>query len=83
MPNIEVPHGDLHVAPHTLRNLGPLTSMAGVWEGNFSLDVPPKPEQAPERQRSVEHTELHPIDPQTNGPTLLRFALPAPHRQAR
>ena len=30
------------VDPDTLRNLGPLTSMAGVWEGSFSLDIPPK-----------------------------------------
>jgi hypothetical protein len=59
------------VDPHTLRNLGPLTSMAGVWEGSFSLDVPPKPEEAPAQQRFVEHTELHPIDPQTNGPQLI------------
>ena len=58
------------VDPYTLRNLGPLTSMAGVWEGSFSLDIPPKPEEAPEQQRFVEHTELHPIDPQTNGPQL-------------
>ena len=58
------------VNPHTLRNLGPLTRMAGIWEGSFSLDIPPKPEKSPERQRFVEHTELHPIDPQTNGPQL-------------
>jgi hypothetical protein len=58
------------VDPQTLRNLGPLTSMAGVWEGSFSLDIPPKQEEAPEQQRFVEHTELHPIDPQTNGPQL-------------
>ena len=26
----------------TLRNLGPLTRMAGIWEGRKSLDVNPK-----------------------------------------
>jgi hypothetical protein len=54
---------------HTLSNLGPLTGMAGIWEGSRSLDVPPKPE-APEEQEFVEHIELQPIDPQTNGPQL-------------
>ncbi len=54
---------------HTLRNLGPLTGMAGTWEGNRSLDTNPKAE-GPERQVFVEHIELQPIDPQTNGPQL-------------
>ena len=27
---------------HTLRNLGPLRGMAGIWEGSRSLDVNPK-----------------------------------------
>jgi hypothetical protein len=54
----------------TLKNLGPLAPMAGIWEGSLSLDIPPKPEDAPEQQRFIEHTELHPIDPQTNGPQL-------------
>jgi hypothetical protein len=55
---------------HTLRNLGPLGGIAGIWEGRRSLDVNPK-EQGPERQVFVEHTELQPIDPQANGPQLL------------
>jgi len=54
----------------TLRNLGPLTGMAGIWEGSHSLDIPPKPPQAPEQQKFVEHIELQPIDPQANGPQL-------------
>jgi len=54
----------------TLRNLGPLTGMAGIWEGSRSLDIPPKPPQAPEQQKFVEHIELQPIDPQANGPQL-------------
>src|SRR5215468_5476200 len=53
----------------TLRNLGPLTRMAGVWEGGRSLDVNPKAE-GPEKSAFVERIELHPIDPQTNGPQL-------------
>src|SRR6476620_4269268 len=56
---------------HTLDNLGPLTRMAGIWKGSRSLDVPPKPAEALVRQEFVEHTELQPIDPQTNGPQLL------------
>jgi len=55
----------------TLRNLGPLTGLAGVWEGTHSLDIPPKPLTAPERQEFVERIELQPIDPQSNGPQLL------------
>src|SRR4029077_11912020 len=56
------------VDPHTLKNLGPLTDMAGVWEGVRGLDVNPKPD-GPE-QVFVERIELQPIDPQTNGPQL-------------
>jgi len=54
----------------TLANLGPLTGMAGVWEGVRGLDVNPKPE-GPRQQSYVEHMELQPIDPQANGPQLL------------
>jgi hypothetical protein len=59
-----------HVDPDTLKNLGPLAGIAGVWEGSRSLDINPKA-SGPERQVFVEHTELQPIDPQTNGPQLL------------
>jgi hypothetical protein len=51
----------------TLRNLGPLTGMAGIWEGTRGLDVNPKPE-GPQKQAFLEHIELQPIVPQTNGP---------------
>lgn len=53
----------------TLANLGPLRPLAGIWEGDKSLDVNPKPE-GPERQPFVERIELQPIDPQANGPQL-------------
>lgn len=55
---------------NTLRNLGPLRAMAGIWHGQRGLDVKPEPE-GPEKQAFVEHIELQPIDPQTNGPQLL------------
>jgi hypothetical protein len=55
---------------HTLRNLGPLTGMAGIWQGERGLDVKPKAE-GPKKQAFVERIELQPIDPQTNGPQLL------------
>ena len=55
------------IDPDTLANLGPLRGLAGVWEGDKSLDVDPKAE-GPERARFVEHMELQPIDPQPNGP---------------
>ena len=54
----------------TLKNLGPLSGMAGIWEGFRGLDVKPKAE-GPKQQVFVEHIELQPIDPQTNGPQLL------------
>lgn len=54
----------------TLKNLGPLRGMAGVWQGLRGLDINPK-EDGPERQIFVERIELQPIDPQTNGPQLL------------
>ena len=55
---------------HTLANLGPLTRMAGIWQGRRGLDVKPKAE-GPKKQAYVERIELQPIDPQTNGPQLL------------
>ena len=54
----------------TLRNLGPLRGLAGIWEGTRGVDVKPKAD-GPRTQAYVEHYELHPIDPQTNGPQLL------------
>ena len=54
---------------NTLENLGPLTGMAGIWEGIRGLDVKPKAE-GPKKQTYVERIELQPIDPQTNGPQL-------------
>ena len=53
----------------TLKNLGPLARMAGIWEGSRSMDVNPKA-FGPERQVFVERIELQPIDPQANGPQL-------------
>jgi hypothetical protein len=55
--------------PNTLANLGPLTGMAGIWEGTKGVDVKPKAD-GPRSQDYVERIELHPIDPQTNGPQL-------------
>lgn len=54
---------------NTLDNLGPLTGMAGIWEGIRGMDVKPKAE-GPKKQAYVERIELQPIDPQTNGPQL-------------
>jgi hypothetical protein len=54
---------------NTLKNLGPLTGMAGIWEGIRGLDVKPKVD-GPRQQAYVERIELQPIDPQTNGPQL-------------
>ncbi len=56
--------------PNTLANLGPLTGMAGIWEGTRGVDIKPKAD-GPRSQDYVERIELQPIDPQTNGPQLL------------
>jgi hypothetical protein len=53
----------------TLKNLGPLRGMAGIWRGRRGLDVNPKPE-GPRKQVFIENIALQPIDPQTNGPQL-------------
>lgn len=50
--------------PDTLANLGPLTSMAGIWTSAEGMDVNPKPD-GPEHQPFIEHYELQPIDAQT------------------
>ncbi|HKX41999.1 MAG TPA: heme-binding beta-barrel domain-containing protein [Burkholderiaceae bacterium] len=54
----------------TLKNLGPLRGLAGIWEGTRGVDVKPKAD-GPRTQVYVERYEAHPIDPQTNGPQLL------------
>ena len=62
---------------NTLENLGPLTRMAGIWEGQRGLDIKPKAD-GPKKQVFIERIELQPIDPQTNGPQLfygLRYHL--------
>jgi hypothetical protein len=58
-----------NVDPDTLANLGPLTGLAGIWEGIRGFDVNPKP-AGPQKQAFLEHIELQPIDPQANGPQL-------------
>ena len=55
--------------PHTLRNLGPLTPLAGIWEGERGRDVQPAAEGT-EENTYIERYELQPIDAQTNGPQL-------------
>lgn len=58
------------VDPDTLVNLGPLTRLAGVWEGKKGVDLNPKAD-GPERREYIERIEMQPIDPQANGPQLL------------
>src|SRR6201986_1986587 len=58
------------VDPDTLANLGPLTRLAGVWEGRKGIDLNPKAD-GPERRAYIERIEMQPIDPQANGPQLL------------
>lgn len=53
----------------TLANLGPLSAMAGTWEGEGS-DLHPVSD-GELREGYQERVELQPIDPQLNGPQLL------------
>ena len=57
------------VDTNTLANLGPLTGLAGVWQGERGLDINPKAD-GPRRQSYIERIDLQPIDPQANGPQL-------------
>ena len=66
--------------PDTLANLGPLRALAGVWESaQGSDDHPTGPGSDMDgtviegglRNVFVEHYDLQPIDPQTNGPQVL------------
>ena len=57
------------VDPDTLANLGPLTRLAGIWQGIKGVDLNPKAE-GPERRQFIERIEMQPIDPQANGPQL-------------
>lgn len=57
------------VDPDTLRNLGPLSRLAGGWQASKGIDVNPK-RGGPERRAFIEHADFVPIDPQTNGPQL-------------
>jgi hypothetical protein len=59
-----------NVDPDTLKNLGPLTPLAGVWEGEQGADEHPAVDGM-EANQFVERIELQPIDPQMNGPQLL------------
>jgi hypothetical protein len=59
------------VDPDTLSNLGPLTRLAGIWEGKKGVDLNPKAD-GPERRVYFERIEMQPIDQQANGPQLLR-----------
>ncbi|MET0587198.1 MAG: heme-binding beta-barrel domain-containing protein [Novosphingobium sp.] len=53
----------------TLDNLGPLRRLAGIWQGDRGVDINPK-EDGPEQRVYRERIEMHPIDPQANGPQL-------------
>jgi hypothetical protein len=59
-----------NIDPDTLKNLGPLSPLAGIWEGRRGQDIHPESYGAGE-DAYIERYELQPTDPQTNGPQLL------------
>lgn len=69
----ERPSIDIYTEPDfdvdTLKNLGPLTGMAGIWESTRGVDVHPAA-GGTEQDLFIERMELQPIDAQTNGPQL-------------
>lgn len=69
---IDLPE-DIYTEPDadvdTLRNLGPLSGMAGIWTSQTGEDLHPAAD-GPEREPYIERYALEPIDPQTNGPQL-------------
>lgn len=62
-------YAEPEAARDTLRHLGPLRAMAGVFRGEKGVDVNPKASGS-STEAFVERYELQPIDPQTNGPQL-------------
>lgn len=67
-------HNDIYtepadIDPNTLKNLGPLAPLAGLWEGD-GTDVHPVQEGTQE-EAYLERMDFQPIDPQANGPQLL------------
>ncbi|MCA9349465.1 FABP family protein [Candidatus Saccharibacteria bacterium] len=71
-------HQDIYTepdnSPDTLANLGPLKSLAGVFEGSIGHDlhpVDPSEDDGARQRQYFEKYQLRPIDPQTNGPQLL------------
>ncbi len=59
---------------NTLANLGPLTGMAGIWEGVRGLDVNPKPEGPRKQTEPFHHVDCN---------TLTRIAAPTHNPLAR
>jgi len=58
------------MSEETVRNLGPLAALAGIWEGDQGIDI------APGRSGSVEtryreRLEFEPLGPVVNGPQIL------------
>lgn len=62
------PYTESEGSSDTLGNLGPLTTLAGIWEGS-GVDQHPVVGGI-EQSEFFEHYELQPIDRQTNGPQL-------------
>src|SRR5947199_4946359 len=68
--------------PHTLRNLGPLTPLAGLWEGERGLDVHPAAEGTEKKRLHRAHRPAADRRADQRPADLLRPALPHAYRQA-
>lgn len=62
-------YAESNADPDTLHHLGPLTALAGSWRGENGVDLHPTADGAVQSVY-IEHYDLEPIEPQTNGPQL-------------
>ena len=69
-PSLDDVFTEPDASPDTLANLGPLATLAGIWEGSPGQDINPKAD-GPQFKSYKERFDLQLIDPQTNGPQLL------------
>ncbi len=58
------------MADDILKQLGPLSGLAGIWEGNQGIDIAPSPD-GPVETAFRERIVFEPMGPVTNGPQTL------------
>ena len=67
---MDVFHKPKSVDEEILKNLGPLTPLAGIWEGDEGIDIAPS-RTGPVQTKFRERLTLEPMGPVVNGPQIL------------